>query len=173
MYILCDPSEERLARIIKNGEAVTYPKLLFIKHRLNIERTIEKGLESSKIDIDSTTDAPPDLVSHIIENEEGMGVSDDDSIYMLGKGSNSDEKLKSSEFKGDNSQQNYKIADNVFSTDGEDDGDLEGDEHGDIDSKPNLGFLGIHMGFNPENVSEESYDEEHYDSHEEESDKGT
>ena len=172
MYILSDPSEERLARIIKNGEKVTYPKLLFIKHRLNIERTIEKGLENSKIDIDATADAPPDLVSHIIENEEEMGVSDDDSIYMLSKETNSEEELGPSVSKGEDSEQNYKTGDNVFSTDGEEEVDLDGIENDDaIDGKSNLGFLGIHMRFNPENASEESYDEEHYDSHEEESDK--
>lgn len=172
MYILSDPSEERLARIIKNGEKVTYPKLLFIKHRLNIERTIEKGMESSKIDIDATADAPPDLVSHIIENEEEMGVSDDDSIYMLGKENNSKEELGPFVSKGEDSEQNFKTGDNVFSTDGEEEGGLDGSDNEDgLDGKTNLGFLGIHMGFNPENASEESYDEEHYDSHEEESDK--
>lgn len=172
MYILSDPSEERLARIIENGEKVTYPKLLFIKHRLNIERTIEKGMESSKIDIDATADAPPDLVSHIIENEEEMGVSDDDSIYMLGKENNSKEELGPFVSKGEDSEQNFKTGDNVFSTDGEEEGGLDGSDNEDgLDGKTNLGFLGIHMGFNPENASEESYDEEHYDSHEEESDK--
>ena len=65
MYILSDPTEERLARIISNGEKVTYPKLLFIKHRLNIERVIERGLKECDVDIDETFNAPPDLVTKI------------------------------------------------------------------------------------------------------------
>lgn len=47
-FILSDPTEERLAEMIRNGELSTYPKLHFIKHRLNIERTIEKGLKKYK-----------------------------------------------------------------------------------------------------------------------------
>lgn len=47
-YILSDPNEERLGEMIRNGELSTYPKLHFIKHRLNIERAIEKGLKKYK-----------------------------------------------------------------------------------------------------------------------------
>ncbi|KAH3674706.1 hypothetical protein WICMUC_003122 [Wickerhamomyces mucosus] len=47
-YILSDPTEERLEEMIRNGEISTYPKLLFIKHRLSIERLIEKGLKKYK-----------------------------------------------------------------------------------------------------------------------------
>ncbi|VEU20963.1 DEKNAAC101808 [Brettanomyces naardenensis] len=43
LYILSDPNEERLGRIIRNGEHVTYPTLLFMKHRLSIERAIARG----------------------------------------------------------------------------------------------------------------------------------
>lgn len=43
-YILSDPTEERLAKMIRNGEISTFPKLHFIKHRLNIERKIISGL---------------------------------------------------------------------------------------------------------------------------------
>lgn len=52
---MIDPTEERLGKIIKNGEAVTYPRLLFIKHRLNIEKIIETGLEKCKVDINSAS----------------------------------------------------------------------------------------------------------------------
>lgn len=164
-YILSDPSEERLANMIKNGEAVTYPKLLFIKHRLNIERIIERGLEASKIDINSTSNAPPDLVSHIIENEGEMHEADVDE-------GTSDVSGPSSLIDDDH------VVGSSINSFGEDDDDDDIDD-GNIDSdsgrhtsKANIGFFGIHMGLNPENVSEGSYDEyERYDSNEDESDK--
>ena len=43
LYILTDPTKERLTKIISNGEHVAYPKLLFIKNRLFIERAIARG----------------------------------------------------------------------------------------------------------------------------------
>ncbi|GME74144.1 unnamed protein product [[Candida] boidinii] len=42
-YILSDPTPERLETMIESGQSCTFPKLYFIKHRLNIERTIERG----------------------------------------------------------------------------------------------------------------------------------
>lgn len=45
-FILSDPDKSRLGKMIRNGELSTYPKLLFIKHRLNIERKIREGWES-------------------------------------------------------------------------------------------------------------------------------
>ncbi|CDK29936.1 unnamed protein product [Kuraishia capsulata CBS 1993] len=42
-YILSDPTPERLEKMIASGELCAYPKLLFIKHRLAIERAIERG----------------------------------------------------------------------------------------------------------------------------------
>lgn len=48
-YILSDPTEERLASLILKGERCIYPKLLFIKHRLSIERAIEKGRNLTKL----------------------------------------------------------------------------------------------------------------------------
>ncbi|BFZ64433.1 hypothetical protein YB2330_005579 [Saitoella coloradoensis] len=42
-YILNDPNRERLERMILSGQRKTWPKLLFIKHRLSVERIIERG----------------------------------------------------------------------------------------------------------------------------------
>ncbi|KAI5951461.1 hypothetical protein KGF54_004535 [Candida jiufengensis] len=42
-YILSDPSEKQLEEIILKGERSMYPKLLFIKNRISIERSIAKG----------------------------------------------------------------------------------------------------------------------------------
>lgn len=47
-YILSDPTAERLADMIKAGQLSAFPKLLFIKNRLNIERRIETGLRKYK-----------------------------------------------------------------------------------------------------------------------------
>lgn len=195
MHILSDPTEERLARIIKNGEAVTYPKLLFIKHRLNIERTIEKGLENSKIDIDSTYSAPPNLVANIIENEEkginyqfknNGNIDDDDDCDKAADVLPNTMKNKILSTADMNStEDDYKIEGHVESTDGEAD-DYGNKKNSDIMSvtgdttKPKLGFLGINMGYHADNengvgnnneiddvnASEEYGEDEHYDSNE-------
>ncbi|ODQ77616.1 hypothetical protein BABINDRAFT_22396, partial [Babjeviella inositovora NRRL Y-12698] len=47
-YILSDPSPERLQLMIERGERSAWPKLLFIKHRLGIERAIERGREATR-----------------------------------------------------------------------------------------------------------------------------
>ncbi|KAH3686930.1 hypothetical protein WICPIJ_002091 [Wickerhamomyces pijperi] len=47
-YILSDPTEERLEEMIRNGERATWPKLLFVRHRLDIERLILYGLKKYK-----------------------------------------------------------------------------------------------------------------------------
>lgn len=185
LHILSDPTEERLERIIKNGEKITYPKLLFIKHRLNIERTIERGLEVSKIDIDSTSNAPHNLVEQIINEEkvENQNYEDDDDTgFMFSKdneynNNNDDHNNKINpldSFNGENS----KSEDHTYSTDGEevDPIDTSSGSTGNV----KLGFLGINMGFQNDNnendngtgnLSEEFYDDDHYDSHEDESER--
>lgn len=47
-YILSDPNEERLEEMLIKGERCVYPKILFIKHRLSIERAIERGRRFTK-----------------------------------------------------------------------------------------------------------------------------
>lgn len=59
LYILSNPTKERLDTIIKNGEHITWPKLEFIKHRLNVERAIRSGLEKSLISKSSASSASP------------------------------------------------------------------------------------------------------------------
>ncbi|GMG32789.1 unnamed protein product [Ambrosiozyma monospora] len=87
-YILCDPTEERLAEMINSGRSVTYPKLLFIRHRLNIENLIEKGRNlrdpfSHIINANSTRSGTPDSEGHTIDsyriNRTSGGYSIDDS----------------------------------------------------------------------------------------------
>lgn len=42
-YILSDPTRDRLSDMIQSGENSAFPKILFIKNRLKIERAIENG----------------------------------------------------------------------------------------------------------------------------------
>ncbi|KAG7665512.1 uncharacterized protein J8A68_000914 [[Candida] subhashii] len=42
-YILSDPTEERMHEILLKGERSMFPRILFVKHRLSIERAIESG----------------------------------------------------------------------------------------------------------------------------------
>jgi predicted acylesterase/phospholipase RssA len=186
MYILSDPTEERLARIIKNGETVTYPKLLFIKHRLNIERTIEKGLEDSKIDIDTTFNAPPDLVKHIIENDKTIKedelsnnnfkkpfkFQDDDSSSVINTKEtiHNDKQVKYAKMGYKSDEGEDLITDEAEIDDEYEEGDADDDEDIEVSdniqgngpsNKTDLGFLGIRIGITPENLSEESYDEQY------------
>lgn len=48
LYILSDPTEEQLGEMILKGERSMYPLLLFIKHRLTIERAIERGRQQCR-----------------------------------------------------------------------------------------------------------------------------
>lgn len=66
LFILSDPSEEQLGDMILKGERSVYPKLLFIKNRLTVERVIEKGRKATRLlskKLKSTPNdgaAPPD-----------------------------------------------------------------------------------------------------------------
>lgn len=44
-HILSDPTPERLARMIHFGQQSAFPKVQFIKNRLNIENAIMRGLQ--------------------------------------------------------------------------------------------------------------------------------
>jgi predicted acylesterase/phospholipase RssA len=191
-YILSDPTEERLTRIIKNGEMVSYPKLLFIKHRLAIERTIEECLKVSKVDIDTTANAPPGLVTNIIENVDAsaglpdgvrIGVThdvsasqddDDDSEFLLSKSDAEEEghmdpvKDTTTESEYDNAV-GYRARDtSVEYDDDETAGEEEGGESLSSGNGANLGFLGIRMGIGPDNISDGEVDLEEDDVEEDE-----
>lgn len=130
LYILSDPTEERLAKIIKNGESVTYSKLLFIKHRLNIERTIEEGLEASKFDIESI----PILSRNLIQTFDDTSEDTDSAKYR-----SEDVGLTSD---GD--------SDHEFSEDVDD--KVAAHDLMPSDETTNLGFLGIRMDISPSEV---------------------
>ncbi|KAJ5543504.1 Patatin/Phospholipase A2-like protein [Penicillium sp. DV-2018c] len=48
IYILSDPSPERLARMLHVGQQSAFSKIQFIQNRLKIERVIMKGLQESR-----------------------------------------------------------------------------------------------------------------------------
>ncbi|ODV89130.1 hypothetical protein CANCADRAFT_134120 [Tortispora caseinolytica NRRL Y-17796] len=49
IYILTDPTRETLARMIAEGARAVYPKLLFIKHRIMVERAIIAGIRETSM----------------------------------------------------------------------------------------------------------------------------
>lgn len=51
LYILLDPTEERMEEYLLKGQRSMFPRLLFVKHRLLIERAIERGRNATKIPI--------------------------------------------------------------------------------------------------------------------------
>lgn len=69
-YILLDPTEERLKEQIAKGERSIFPKLLFIKHRLQIERAIEKGRRMTKASSQLST--PPVADEPVDPESEGF-----------------------------------------------------------------------------------------------------
>lgn len=48
LYILLDPNEAQMEEYLRKGERSMFPRLLFVKHRLSIERAIERGREATK-----------------------------------------------------------------------------------------------------------------------------
>lgn len=71
-YILSDPTEKRLEEIIMKGERSMYPKLLYIKNRILVERAIERGrrvsakaMKESRINLEISTN-------------QHKGIADDD-----------------------------------------------------------------------------------------------
>lgn len=62
IHILLDPNEAQMAEYLEKGQRSMFPRLLFVKHRLSIERAIERGRKASKSqvpDMDVTTSRSP------------------------------------------------------------------------------------------------------------------
>ncbi|ODV84370.1 hypothetical protein CANARDRAFT_201228 [[Candida] arabinofermentans NRRL YB-2248] len=76
--LLDDPSEERVAEYITNGQSVTYPKILFIKHRLNIERCIEQGRKSCQNDSYEVDDEDDEDDDDEDDDDEDVGLINSD-----------------------------------------------------------------------------------------------
>jgi len=141
-YILSDPTEERLGEMIRNGELSTYPKLHFIKHRLNIERAIEKGLKKYKKEVRELQKAEfgqqnAEKIKEFVNSSE----SDDDDAGNI----NTNYDLQS----GVNGL-NYQVR---FDQEGEGEGD-EDDSYNE-DEDPD---------YEDEEEEDDGYDEEEFDS---------
>lgn len=48
LYILLDPDEAKMEEYLLKGQKSMFPRLLFIKHRLSIERAIERGKKATR-----------------------------------------------------------------------------------------------------------------------------
>ena len=69
LYILSDPTPQRLARMLQVGQQSTFPKLLFIANRMKIERLIEQGLLLGKSGV----------------SVEEKAARDDESLHLHGQ----------------------------------------------------------------------------------------
>ncbi|KAG7908978.1 hypothetical protein KL906_003209 [Ogataea polymorpha] len=68
--LLGDPTEEQLAQLIANAEHVTYPKLLFIRNRLEMERAIERGRKVTR-----------NTANDVNQTSSSEDLDDDDNEY--------------------------------------------------------------------------------------------
>lgn len=48
LYILLDPTEAQMEEYLMKGQRSMFPRMLFVRHRLTIERAIERGREMTK-----------------------------------------------------------------------------------------------------------------------------
>jgi len=62
-YILSDPTPARLARMIRQGQLSTWPKLKFIGNRMAIERLITEGRRASRKALTAATAEMPAVLS--------------------------------------------------------------------------------------------------------------
>ncbi|KAF1815460.1 patatin-domain-containing protein [Eremomyces bilateralis CBS 781.70] len=69
VYILSDPTPQRLARMIRMGMLSTWPKLRFIENRMKIERLIDEGRRATRI-VGSPNDGRPLAASRMLSEED-------------------------------------------------------------------------------------------------------
>lgn len=94
-YILSDPTEERLAEMLLKGERAMFPRILFVKHRLRIEKAIEKGRKLTKLSTKFNTSSPAN--GDQASSQELIDMQVQDAIFDDVYGSDSsdeDEELK-------------------------------------------------------------------------------
>ncbi|CAH6720058.1 patatin-like phospholipase domain-containing protein [[Candida] jaroonii] len=82
-YILSDPTEERLEEMLMKGQRSMFPRLHFIKHRLSIERAIERGRKVAKLSNNIKQDSPQegpngDFRVHNVEYDDDETDSSED-----------------------------------------------------------------------------------------------
>lgn len=164
-YILSDPTPERLDGMIKKGEMVAYPKLLFIKNRLDIERVISKGLLEFKEAYFKTL--TPDLRKIEAEEISQHRFTNDlykkqivNGIDLAVKGGSEDTSYNSEEDPNYNSDEDpdYNPDDSYDDDDDdEDDDDDDDDDHDDED----YGDEG-YKGYEEDTSSDLEVNDEHF-----------
>lgn len=91
-YILLDPNEAQMDEYLMKGQRSMFPSLLFVKHRLGIERAIERGLDGSrtinkkslrKISESSSPIITDELVQRLEEVEDETDTTDQDTPSAL------------------------------------------------------------------------------------------
>lgn len=74
-YILSDPTEERMGEMLMKGQRSMFPRLLFIKHRLSIERAIERGRKVTKLVGGGDMSSPvPSMMTTKINSGDGFEI---------------------------------------------------------------------------------------------------
>lgn len=89
-YILSDPTEERFEEMLMKGQRSMFPRLLFIKHRLSIERAIERGRKLTKLNNKEVSQASRSIVDGdgfnvSIYDEDDSDSSEDESFLRSDK----------------------------------------------------------------------------------------
>lgn len=68
LYLIADPTEERMVEYLEKGERSVFPTILFIKHRLSIERAIERGRRISQKDSKARAKSGAKSVTNSVAN---------------------------------------------------------------------------------------------------------
>lgn len=100
LYILADPTESQMEAFLTKGQRSMWPRLHFIKHRLSVERAIERGRKSTR-----TNKLPePTLLT---KTESYLGQSDDapsdstqKNVHAILKAINSHQEVDSTDAEG-------------------------------------------------------------------------
>ncbi|GEQ68857.1 hypothetical protein JCM33374_g2526 [Metschnikowia sp. JCM 33374] len=113
--ILSDPNEAQMEEYLMKGQRSMFPRLLFVKHRLSIERAIERGRDSTRSQVGQLSaqirhmDSPSPIVSddNNIDDFKIMNlIGVDDDQYT----SDSSEDESVSEIEGEGKRRGYAHA---------------------------------------------------------------
>lgn len=83
-YILLDPDEAKMEEYLLKGQRSMFPRLLFIKHRLSIERAIERGRKATRVanmSIKGISRLPSINLATSDDGKRAYGMEFSDEIY--------------------------------------------------------------------------------------------
>lgn len=84
-YILLDPTREQFAEMLMKGERSMYPRILFLSHRLSIERAIGRGRAACRMLTKITSSLPLPGVDPATDFQfHAVQYDDDDDIEATG-----------------------------------------------------------------------------------------